>query len=288
MSTHPFLLRHPTGPWREAASAAAEATDSGPVEVADARRGAAELRQKLLQLPAQTLVPRMGGLRGAPAWLAKAGFAVLFGALAVLAVGALAARREGRRPGAELVGTVLVALIASLALALACVKLKNRVPLQYFALTAWAWPLVFGALVDALPARRRAAAAAVLLAASATAGLGQALGAPREDLRGAVRLALEKAAASDAWITAVMWQPSFYARTTLFEVYAPEARFLEPGSVPSVLEEGGERPVVIVTRRAPDTGFTNWADWGPLQRGRKRIEATHFDGGVSVFVWGPR
>jgi hypothetical protein len=277
---------YPSGPWREVEGVAADMPGSGPEEVEETRRPDSDLGRKLLQAPVQTLVPRIDSLRGSSAWLARSGFVGLLVGLAVLVVGALAWRREGRRPGAELVGAVCVAALASVLLAIACVKLKNRLPLQYFALAAWAWPLVCGALVDGLPARRRTLAACVLLVASATAGLGQALGAPREDLRGAVRLAVEKATASDAWLTAVLWQPEGYAHTTLFRVYAPEANVVEPQEVPGVLEEGGQRPVVIVTRKAPDTGFTNWPEWSPIQQGRKRIDATHLGEGISVYVWG--
>jgi hypothetical protein len=279
-STHPFLIRDPSGLLRE--SVAADTIGSGPEAVGETRRAVTDEDRKLLQTPVQTLVPRMGSLRGTSAWLARVGFVGLLVGLAGLVGGALAGRRDCRRPGAELVGAVCVSALAAVVLAVVCAKLKNRLPLQYFTLSAWAWPLVYGALVDGLPARRRNLAACLVVAASATAGLGQALGAPREDLRTAVRLAVEKASARDAWLTAFLWQPQSYARTTLFRVYAPEANAVEPEAIPGVLEEGGERPVVIVTRCSPDTTF-----WGPLQEGRKRIEATHLGGGVSVYVWAP-
>jgi hypothetical protein len=282
-----MLLLHPSGPWREA-EVAANKPRSGAEVVEDTRRPDAELDVKLLQVPAQTLVPRIDSLGGSPAWLARAGFAGLLVGLAGLVGGALAGRREGRRPGAEVVGAVSVSALVSVVLAVACLRFKNRLPLQYFVLSAWAWPLVYAALVDGLPARLRALAACVLVAASATAGLGQALGAPREDLQGAVRFAVERATASGAWLTAVLWQTGAYARNTLFRVYAPEAHVVEPRAVPGVSEADGQRPVVVVTRNAPDKGPTNWGDWGPLQEGRKRIDAAHFDGRVSVYVWGPR
>lgn len=284
-STHAWVFVHPSGPWREGQDVAADTTGFGSEELDDARRPVAELGQKPLQLPIQTLVPRMGSLRGTPAWLARGGLVGLLVGLAGLVGGALAGRREGRRPGAELVGAVGASVLATVLLAIACVQLKNRIPLQYFTLSAWAWPLVFGALVDGLPARRRTLAACFLVAASATAGLGQALGAPREDLRGAVRLAVAEATARDAWLTAVLWQPRSYAHTTLFRIYAADADAVEPEAVPGVDEAGGERPVVIVTRNAPDSGFTNWGGWGPLQVGRKRVAVTHLDEGVSVYVW---
>jgi len=285
-TTHPMLILHP--PWREAEEVAADTKGLDAEAAQEMRHQDADLGQKLAQVPAQMLVPRIWSLHGAWAYLVLGGFVGLLVGLAGLVGGALAGRREGRRPGAELVGAVCVSALAAVALAVASVQLKSRLPLQYFALSAWAWPLVYGALVDGLPARRRTLAARVLVAASATAGLGQALGAPREDLQGAVRFAVEKATASDAWLTAILWQTGTYARNTLFQVYAPEAHVVEPGTVPGVLEADGQRPVVVVTRNAPDKGPTNWADWGPLQEGRKRIDAAHFEGRVSVYVWGPR
>ncbi len=285
-TTHPWLFDDPSVLIRDEKDEGARDERMPAAEEAEqAPELAGFSRQKLAQVPVQTLVPRMGSLGGLPGWMAR----VSFGGLLVLGAFSLLCAVRGRRaPPRELLGPLTAALVTSLLLAWVCVQYVNRIPLQYFVLSAWAWPLVFGALIDGVPAKRRALAAALLLAAGFLGGLGHALGAPREDLSGAVRHAVAEAEAKDAWLTAVLWQPNSFAHSTPYWVYAEDSDYVEPDEVPPVDGEGGRRPIVIVTRNAPDRGATNFEKWAPLRRGRERLTVTHFDGAISVYVYGVR
>ncbi len=257
------------------------------------------LTKQLLQVPLNTLVPRIGSLHGFSAVLAHYG---LLGLLAlVIAVTLYAASnwrdraRDGYRPSFftnRFAAVIFSTLVASVILAIVCVKLVNRMPLQYFALSAWSWPLVVGALVDAATPRGRALVAGLFVAAAATAGFGQATGAPRENLRDGVALAVREARERGAWLTAILWQPNYYAHTTAFQAYAPNAAFVEPEDVPPPPAPGGEREIVVLTRSAPDESPTNWEKWGPIvadsdrQTWRHRISVQHVDDSISVYVYG--
>ena len=296
-NVHTWLFETPSVLWtdeadvRDPAAVAVEETpadalideqlDADLAEARDAERNWSP--QKLLQVPAQTLVPRVDSLGGAHATVARVTLLGLLGLLTLLLAAALT--RERRAPERELVGTVLAATLSSALLALVCVRLINRIPLQYFVLAGWVWPLLFGALVQRLaPVLRRPATAALLLLSTA-GGFAQALGEPRENLRRGVDVALEEARLRDAWLTSVMWQPEWYESGTVFRVYAPDSGWLEPEHVPKPDEEGGARTIVVLTRNAPDRGITNWRDWSPLRRGRERTALIHVDRTIAVYIY---
>ena len=247
-----------------------------------------EMAPHLMSTPARMVVPSVGTLGGLPSKLVLGGAAIA--GLALLLAAALSLRRSSEDAPAGANRTVFGALLAAAAattiMALACWYLWNRIPLQYFALSAWGWPLLLGALVNG--AARRGRGAAVLtgvVTGLLLMGSGHGFGAAREDLRGGVAKARELSAQHPGAITAILRQPDWYSHAFLFQIYGGDLKVTEPTALPP----GGDAPspVIVVTRNAPPLrkGSPD-KPWRSVVAGRQQVgDPIRVDRAVVVYVY---
>jgi hypothetical protein len=244
-----------------------------------------DLRPAVLALP-RLYVPMMASLGPEVARVVQTAAAVFFGAVAAglltLARGLARGARAARPAFRPTLWGVLAAGAAAYGIVLfLCVYFWRRVPLQYFVVAAWAWPLAAAALVDAPAGRRgRAALAAVLVASSAVLGLGHELGRSREDLRAAVKLALEESDRRGALRTAMLWQPEWYPHLLPFMAYAPDAGAIPPKEIPRA-DGPDAKPVIVVSRRKLPY------DWEAIEGGRYLARTWQIDAATFVFLYEP-
>jgi len=249
--------------------------------------------QQAAMLPARTLVPMIGGL-GAPC----AGPMRIAATLLIAAAGfgiAHVAWRSWKRTLPAGSGAVSSALLAgalgSVAVTALCLCVWKRVPLQYFAVAAWAWPMLVGLGVQCVPGARLARlTTALVLLASLAAGASHALGASREDTEAGVVAAVSAGRDRNALYTAVLWQPDWYPHTLPFRFRAPgvhdaELDVREPAEVPPGDAPGGERDVIVVTRRTEPERYALRELWAPILRGRHLAQILQVDAVTRVYVF---
>lgn len=251
--------------------------------------------QKAAVVPVQTLVPMIGGL-GAP-WAGAMRIATIL-LLAASAVGGLcilwriAKRTTPAAPPEAWSGAwsaAGVGVVAFLATTVLCLVVWKRVPLQYFAVAAWAWPLGIALGVQCVPGAKLARLlTALVLFSGLMAGTCHVLGASREDTEAGVAAAVRAGAGRDAIYTAVLWQPDWYPHTLPFRyrgVHEADLDVREPGEIPAGDAPGGERPVIVVTRKTDPERFALRALWAPILRGRRLVETIPVDEATRVYVF---
>lgn len=266
-------------------------------------RGAQEAAPETPALPAdvtwkaalvlpRTLVPAMGLLGPSVAPTTKLATSILFSLIILGLFNNLWRYRRGTVDGNKALYAALLASGAGFAVTTAlCVVLWRRVPMQYFVVASWGWPLLVGLLVQAA-ARRRGRAAAAVIGVTLLCGVCQVLGAPREDTEGGVRAALARGSTRDAIYTAVLWQPPWYPHTLPWTYSTGDLRGLpldvrEPHDVPD--GDQSSRAVVVVTRKARPQGMHVQAGvWDSIRRHRRLVEIVVIDGSTRVYVYEPR
>ncbi|MCB9830857.1 MAG: glycosyltransferase family 39 protein [Planctomycetes bacterium] len=239
---------------------------------------AADLRD----LPARCFAPGLSSLGKGGFWLAGGGL----GLVAILLILGLpqALFLRGRRSGLAAWGLVGSGLVAIAITAVLCVKIWNRLPIQYFATGAFFWAGLAGIAVQGFaPGRWRRAASVLVVLAALLAGLGEAIGLPREDLEGAARAAVELARKEDAHLSAILRQPGHYASVEVYRVYAPEVPRLEPAAVP----RDGRKVVVLTRSTALERQTLPEELIGAIASGRRIAARQDFAGGISVYLYEP-
>jgi hypothetical protein len=160
------------------------------------------------------------------------------------------------------------------------------VPLQYFVLMAWAWPLLLGLLIH--EAARRPVGRILmpaLLATTLILGTAHALGDSREDFRAGVAAARALGKEYDAVYTAILRQPLHYSHGVAYQVYAPDLQDYDPESVPST---GMDWPncVIVLTRSSGPDDPSSWGHlWRQIEAGRTLIRTVRIDSSVRIFVY---
>lgn len=252
--------------------------------------------QRAAAVPVRTLVPQIGGLGAPYAGLMRAAAALLFAAVGVGILYILWRIRERTLPvGSAAVWSALrVGALGFVAVTVLCLVVWKRVPLQYFAVAAWAWPLLVGLGVHCAPGARlaRLSTALVLLSALA-AGTCHVLGASREDTEAGVVAAVRAGLGRDALYTAVLWQPDWYPHTLPFRFRAPgvhdgDLDVREPEEIPPGDAPGGERTVIVVTRRTEPERYAFRELWAPILRERRLAQTLEIDAVTRVYVFEPR
>ena len=267
--------------------------DRGPADPAAVDESPAwwdhELDKAAVVLP-RTLVPMIGALGPVAGGVMKVAAGLLFIFVAVGSV--CVARRvlgDRERAGNKAVWAALLTSGAAFVLTtLLCVGFWQRVPMQYYVVASWGWPLFLGLAVHCCGTRRGAARfAAGLLVAGLAAGLCQSVGDSREDTEAGVRAALEVEAENPIY-TAVLWQPPWYPHTTpwLYGDLPAGLDVREPRDVPG--GAAAEQTVVVVTRRSrPEDGGQDEL-WGPIIRERELRDVVEIDDVTRVYVYSGR
>lgn len=249
--------------------------------------------QKAAAIPAQTLVPMIGGL-GAP-FVGPMRIAVAL-LLAAVGIGVLHIvwriwRRTTPVGSAAVWSALLVGAVGFIATTALCLVVWKRVPLQYFAVAAWAWPMLVGMGVQCVPGAKlaRLLNAIVLLSAMA-AGSCHVLGASRENTEAGVVAAIDAGRDRNAIYTAVLWQPDWYPHALPFRYRAPgvhdsDMDIREPQEIPAGDAPDGDRPVIVVTRKTEPEGYALRSLWAPIRRGRRLAETIHVDAATRVYVF---
>lgn len=252
------------------------------------------LVREVAALPLRLVVPVMGFLGGAWAWLARAGTLLVFGGLALGACEYAVRRvqRSAPRMPWPLVASAVYAAIAFVLISALSLWSWDRVPLQYYAGVAWVLPMVAAELVLAPRAAwlRRAAVAATC-AGSLVAGAALAGGSSREEVRGAVACARElgeqaarEAPGAPPIYTALLAQPGeVFANLLPYRAYARDLPAVEPADLPRPGDPGFERPVVVVRRVLP----IDHPKWSPILTGRTISEQVRIDRYMTVYVMRP-
>jgi hypothetical protein len=250
------------------------------------------LRQ-VAALPARTLVPMIGGL-GAPCAGPMRIAVTLLLAAAGVGIAHVAWRLWKRTlpPGSGAVGSALLAgALGFVAVTALCLGVWKRVPLQYFAVAAWAWPMLLGFGVQCVSGARLARlTTALVLLAGLTAGACHALGASREDTEAGVVAAVQAGRDRNALYTAVLWQPDWYPHALPFRYRAPgvhdaDMDVREPAEIPPGDAPGGERDVIVVTRRTEPERHAFRELWVPILQGRHLAETLQIDAVTRVYVF---
>ena len=244
--------------------------------------GLKELSDDILNVIPRTFAP------GADSLGRSSGLVVKGATLFLLIVSSLLFARLllQRRGPPEFWGAVFVASFTFVLVSILCVEFWRRVPIQYFALLAWIWPIVLSVTWDAFGAGplKNALLGLMLCALFAAAGA-EVMGEPREDLKGAINFAADLALDDGAHLTAIMRQPKQYRNSELFRVYLKKGSFVEPQDIP----QAGSRSVVVITRRLDLT-----RDEGPpalmknIRAGRFLAEEHRIGRAVSVWVFKPQ
>jgi hypothetical protein len=291
--------------WIAEEGAAELAPDDGPSSLVDTLTPA--MLKATAQKPLQVLIPRIGAL-GTPfteTVVAAGAFGAAIVALAAIAVLIRLARRRASDDGAPTDGARLAIALGVLAFAAwaslswAQVYSWKRVVLRYDVVWAWVAPILLACVVAAAPGRFGAVLRRLLLVAVAFLGVGETFGAPFEELRPAVRVALETGARLDVddpsrppLFTSLLWQPRFFDPVLPFRVYAPDAAFRAPDLLPRPGDPEFSRPVVAVVHRYeriddPKADFGDDATVAGLRRGRKAVRSYRIDDRVRVVVFAP-
>ena len=249
-----------------------------------------KLRPQIASGLARTAIPALDQLGSPWSALTKLG-GIAF--LLALAMAGLTLFRRGttppplRRGYLSSLGSGVLACGFLIAL---CVAMWGRIPVQYFAVGAWIWPLMVGGLIHAAERRGRGAGIFALLAvALILMGAGHSLGAPREDLRAGCRRALELGATSPVVYTAIMRQPEHYRQTTTYAVYGAGVRAVDPLEVPPVSATAAGTQVLVLSRSTSpkDPKSSTPALWRHIEKGRRLAEIIRIDHSVRIFVYEP-
>lgn len=252
------------------------------VEVPEDLAGFSELKGELLLAFPRGLSPSMNSLGGYSKHLVLVGTGL---SLLGIALGILCMLRR-RRVEWNGLGPILCGFVAMALIGFLCVKFWHRIPIQYFALGAWAWAPLAGLSIEGFASEKgRRFALAVLLFGLAVSAVGEVNGQPRENLSHAILMASDLAKDEDAHLTAIMRQPPQYTNTELFRVYLPSAAVVEPDAIP--IDDG--RSVVVVTRRTSldltgDKGSTS----DPIRAKRQLKRRIVVDRAITIYLFEAR
>ena len=288
-----WLVTDPGKLWRpEASRQAVTDTRPGapkPAPEAEARLKPADLL-KAATIPLRTHMPMISML-GRPVSLPAEFAAQFFFGLVLVGFGfLLSGLARGRPPpGGRRLWPVIAAGGATYLVCITiCLALWRGFPTQYYVIGAWILPLVGGALVESIEeARTRAIYATTLVTLSLVTGVCHVLGEARENVRGAVGVAVEAGRPIGAIYTAVLWQPTWYPHALPFEYYAPDVQRFEPNDVPPAVD-GERRPVVAITRQVSLTGDASMPEaWLSIRKGRRITRDVWIDHEIRVVVFEP-
>lgn len=265
-----------------------EKVDNQGNRVPNVTKPLSEMMPHLLSTPVRMAVPSVGRLGDVQGKVVMGGAGLV--GLALLASIVLSCGRASSDALAAsnrvMGGALLAAALSTGIMAFACWRLWNRVPIQYFALASWGWPLLLGALAHGAHRRKREAPVLLaMLAGLLLMGAGHSFGESRENLRAGVAKVREVVGNEPAIITAILRQPHWYSHRSVYAAYARDLTTVEPKDVPA--PGGAERSrVVILTRSASpgDVGSPREA-WRVAIKGRKQEEAIQIDRAVFVYVY---
>jgi hypothetical protein len=275
-----------------------------------------ENRADILQAPIKLLVPQVRSLGTPWSGFAAAGAVALIAGIAGAVVAWLlrAIRRELLPVDRAIAMAFTFAGIALLLVPGMSVVSWARVSIRYLCVAAWLLPVVCCELLAAVRRRGlRRALGALMIGGALVAGIGQAGGKTREDVRGATeaaRLAGADLLAADAsrppLYTALLSQPPRFEHGTPYLAYANDLDHAElklpahagprPPLVPARGEPGFDRPVVVITRRHLDLDTPEALDrairhgMAEIQRlrvGRKMVRRVPVDETMAVWVFSP-
>jgi len=133
---------------------------------------------------------------------------------------------------------------------------------------------------------------ALVLLSGLAAGTCHVLGASREDTEAGVAAAVRAGGERDAIYTAVLWQPDWYPHALPFRYRAPgvhdgDMDIREPAAIPAGDAPGGDRPVIVVTRKTDPEKYALHALWAPILRGRRLAQTLSVDDATRVYVFEP-
>lgn len=244
-------------------------------------------------IPARTLVPMIGGL-GAPRVVPmRIAVALLFAAVGVgvLHVVWRIWKRTTPVGSAAAWSALLVGAVGFVVTTVLCLVVWRRVPLQYFTVAAWAWPLLVGMGVQCVSGAKLARLlTAIVLLSSLAAGTCHVSGASREDTEAGVVAALGAGKDRNAIYTAVLRQPYWYPHVLPLRYCARGVRdtdmdVREPHEIPAVDAPGGDRPVIVVTRKTEPEGDAFRSMWDSIRRGRRLVQTLRVDAATRVYVF---
>ena len=265
---------------------------AGAETAAEAPTSPSDLGLKAALVIPRTLIPAMDSLGAAASAHLRAAGWILLGLGLLGSLNLLRRPRDGVDRARVVTAALLVSGAGFVITTALCVSLWHRVPMQYFVVASWGWPLLVGLMLDAVPGRGRRVSAGLVIAAFLFAGIGQLRGESREDTERGVEVALQEGANRDAIYTAVLWQPAWYPHTLPWRFLDAEPRtgpveVLEPTDVPP--GDRSDRPVVVVTRKARPRGEHVLAGvWDSIERGRRLVKAVAVDPATRVYVYEPR
>ncbi len=205
-------------------------------------KGFGELKGEIVEIIPRTLVPGSESLGKNSSRFVLVGLG-LVGAVLTLGLAHLVRRRKCFGP---VFGLILVGVLAAGLVTFLCVVFWHRIPIQYFAVAAWIWPVLSGLVVDGIERKvRKNLALVLLLLGLSLAAIGETTGMPREQLQEASKRAQALAIGMNAHLTAVMRQPDHYDQIEVFRVYGGAFNSIPPDEVP----RSDGRPVIVLTRR---------------------------------------
>ena len=230
-----------------------------------------------LGLPVRLVVPYIGALGGAWAWLARIAALCFGGSVAVAAWSWL--RDRERTTSAPLRALAVFSVVYFALVSLAAFWTWDRLPLQYYAPLGWALPV----LIAELASRARPALIVALAGFAFALGIAQAGGQGTEDMRRAVEVAREAGAKLERpRYTALLSQPTLFEHVIPYRAYARDLDFIAPEDVAQPGEIGHERPLVAIRR---GTISLELDVWKPLLAGRRVVSEEKVDAYLTVFVF---
>lgn len=260
--------------------------EQGDQPAADDGKSFQELAPDLAATPLRMAAPSSDQLGDVQGKVVLGGAGLLALTLAFAFFLSLKRTTNGTAVNRTYFGGVLAAVLSMTLMGLACAKLWERIPIQYFALAAWGWPLVIAGLVHG--ASRRGKEALVLFTAVAALlamGSGHAYGKPREDLRAGVAKIRELLDDGPAITTSILRQPHWYHNRSIYLAYAPDLETIEPEDVPPPGPDVPSRVLVVTRNASPNHPGSRKELWASVSKGRELVETIIVDRATVVFVY---
>jgi len=248
-----------------------------------------ELGPDLAATPLRMAVPSFGQLGDIPGKVVMGGAGLLALTLLFAFVVSLKSSTSGVAANRTYFGGVFAAVFSMVIMGTACWRIWERVPIQYFALAAWGWPLLIGGLVHG--ASRRGKGDLVLMATVAALllmGAGHAYGKSREDLRAGVAKIRELLDAGPAVTTSILRQPDWYHHRSIYLAYARDLTTVEPTDVPPPGDDVPSKVLVVTRNASPNQPGSPPEVWAAVSKGRKLVETIVVDRATVVFVYDVR
>lgn len=249
--------------------------------------------QKAAEAPVRTLVPMIASLGPPCAAPMRIAVVFFFGAIGVglLPLAGRVWKRTTPAGSGAVWSALLAGAVAFLVVSALCLFVWKRVPLQYFVVAAWAWPMLVGMGVQCVASARLARlSTAIVLLAGMAAGACHVLGASRENTEAGVAAAVRAGRDRNALHTALLWQQDWYPHTLPYRYGAGGGRdapldIREPQEIPAGDAPGGDRPVIAVTRWTEPERYAFHELWAPIRQGRRLAQTIQVDAATRVYVF---